>query len=519
MFSPFTMGILLVGFLFVPIGIAALIWMIRSPWVFVTLLLLYTPFEEFFVKWFPLGLQKYLRYVPEVALVGISTLVIMLAWEKRRKIFWIKNPVDLPLLFFLAVVLLSALINSVPYFVVFASLKNLLRYAFLYYLILFIDIDIKSIRRLLYLLVAVASIQAGLGVFEMLGGAPVASFLRSNVTGFELLSGTENILSGLAKSKPSGTVGLYSSYGVYLVFWSIFILVDFYRTKQKKYLFLYGLMFAAVIISRARTSWVLYILSFYLCTFLVQRRLFLRLMNVTIVGIIVAFATGLAGNWIVGQNPEVLGRMSLLGTYGDFGFRPESIVQRFNELLSPDYWRNASRVVTLTITLPEILKHYPYLGLGPGTMASAVTGGGSTSIGLFPAYSHENWLNVPTHIAEWAADTGFIALIAQFGVLGLLCWLSIFIQFLWISWKLVYRSKTAFVRYFAVCSIAVILLVYFVSGFVGDYITYRSVGIYIWFMLAILQNLWRSHLRESGLSVLKRDRLRGLMSISSRSVT
>lgn len=491
-------GVLILGAVAaLPLGLISLWFFLKRPWLFAAGLLIYTPFEEFFVKWFSPQIQSYLRYLPEVALIGFCILLILLSWYKKKRFYWYRNPVDIPLLFFLFFVILSTVINDVPYFVTLASLKNLVRYIFLFYLLLFCNLTHAQIRWATYAIIIIAGFQGLLGLIELIVGSPVAVFLRSEYTPIELLTGTQNFWAGFAKSKPSGTVGLYISYGVYLVLWSTFCLCHYLINKDRRFLLLYGLMLIGIVASRARTSWVLVIFGFYITFLFTRPRTFIRLAYLTLLVGVIGVSIGILGSVNIGQHGSIIGHLSLIDQSGAFGFRPESIWERFAELLTYDYWRTSSRFLTLFITLPEILANYPLLGLGPGTMASAVTGGGSTSTGLYPEFSHQHWLDVPNHIVIWAADTGFVAMIAQFGLLGLSCWLIIFGRFLFIAARLARSSTLVFNKIFATATVISIILVYFVTEFGGHYITYRSVSIYLWYIFAVLIYLRR---QQAGLT-------------------
>lgn len=255
---------------------------------------------------------------------------------------------------------------------------------------------------------------------------------------------------------------------------------------------LFFILSLGILVSRARTSWILLIIGMILSLFFL-RRYWLLNGSLFTVSIILATLLFLGSINIFGpQGPQLTGLDTLIvSTSGDITtYRAETVLERLGEILTLKYWQKASRVVTLTITLPEILKHYPFLGVGPGTMGSEITGGGSTSPGIYPQYSHQSWLDVPENIIIWTADTGFVAMIAQFGILGILPW-GIFLLLLFrISWNLFKQTNDSFIFWFSTGMIINIIL-FFLSEFVGHYITYRAYGLYFWVWAGFIVNIRR----------------------------
>lgn len=487
--SPLAIIILLT----VPIIFFTVFWFTQNPDKFIIFVAVFIPFEDFVIKWLPLSIQNYARYILEVLIVTIFLLVVLKYWHKRG-LKWHRDILNFSLGIFLILSFLSAIANNVPIFIYFLSLKNLLRYMFLYYMLSFLNLPLSYIKRLTIIMISVAVVQAVLGITEEVVGLSVTNFLKSNTTGFTTLTGIANPLVFWAKAKPSGTIGLYSSYGVFLVFWSIFTLTKFLiaPSKNKRYVLLFFILSIGVFVSRARTSWVLLIIGIILSMFFLKRR---WLVNGAMISISIILATLLVWgsiNIFGPQGPQVTDWDTLIISMREDTpiFQAESVLQRLGEVLTIEYWRKASRVVTLTITLPEILRNYPFLGVGPGTMGSEVTGGGSTSPGIYPQYSHQNWLDVPENVVIWTADTGFVAMIAQFGLLGVLPW-GIFLWLLFkMSWRNFTRSKIPFVSWFS-AGMLVNIILFFLTEFGGHYITYRAYGVYFWIWAGCMVNIHR----------------------------
>jgi hypothetical protein len=455
----------------------------------VIILAAYIPFEGIILKWLPGSLQVLGRFAPEI-IIALSLIWVMLRyWQRHRRFVWPANILDGMLVLFLCLAILSTVANQVPIFITLLALKNLIRYIGLYYVILCSSTNVRFLQRFSTVMIVVASIQAGLAIVETIGGLRVAMFLRPSVTGYELLSGVENLTAGFANAKPSGTIGIYSSFGAFLVFWACFLFTKLLVNRRPHDVVLLGLVTAGVFLSRSRTSWIMLVIVLGLAFLFTRKQLLGKtlLFGFPIAGLFCLLLVISDVNLLGANTPQLTDWNTLIvDTVSDrLVARPESIVQRLTEVFSPDYWRTSSRLNTFLVTAPELLRRYPLLGVGPGTLGSEVTGGGSTSVGIYPQFSHEHWLDVPRSIVIWTADSGWIAILAQYGIVALLAWWGFFTLLFQTAYRLYRNPHAGHLKWFSAGMMANIIVLFW-SIFSVHYLTYRAVSIYFWICAAFL---------------------------------
>lgn len=477
--------------LIMPLAFALIRGFASHPEKFILWIAVYTPFEDFVLKWLPSNVQRYARFVPEALILAVIIAVILEYWRKQKR-FWPSDILNVPLIMFLYAAVASALLNTVPFHIVLASLKNILRYVALYYMIILLNPSGDFIRQLTKIMMTVAIIQAILAIAES-AGLPVAQLLRSQTTSHSLLTGIENPIAAIARAKPSGTIGIYSAYGSFLVFWTLPALAGFLESKERKYLFGYALLVTGIILSRSRTSWISVIFGTLLIVFYFNRhhRLFVRSILISLTAlffiVIILMSTTNLSRWQEKLSQTDWKSLIVSSDSSDIVAQPETVSQRLKEFFSGDYWHTASRLHTFAVTLPEILRKYPLLGLGPGTMGSEVTGGGSTSPGYYPEYSHEHWLETPHHIAVWTADSGWVAMLAQFGLLGLLPWWVFFYQLFRKTVSNIKHATAPWIRWVSIGMAANIITI-FIGVFSIHFMTYRAISLYFWIWGAFMVN-------------------------------
>ena len=456
--------------------LSVVIYFVAFPRRFLLFLVAYTPVEMFVVKWLPIGFQSYVRFAPEVLIFFVFILYFLkMVLQKRTK--FPSVPINRPLLVFIFVVLLSMFINEVPIFITAASLKNLFRYIAVFYLVLLIDFKDEYFFLVVKIFLWSSLFQASLGILENLIGPIFGTFLRSSLTGFTITTGIENILAGFANAKPSGTIGIYSSYGAFLCISFIIILSRFLTNRKRSDEIFLVVLMMGIFVSRSRTSWLMMLLGAFLIILQHRKHVFGKISLVFICAAIIFLnPLGLSISGIYGAARfRMVDWRSLVVSTSERGIiaRPESLLLRIEEIFSIDYWNRSSRIKTYTVVLPELLINYPLLGLGPGTMGSEISGGGSTSRGYFPSYSREHLLDVPHNIAMWTADSGWMSLMSQFGLVGLLSFWMVFFK--------LYRFQklSGRIQWFHQAMGAIICCI-FASVFSVNYLTYRSVSLFFW---------------------------------------
>ena len=128
-FSPFVV-------LGVALAIAVVGLVFVRPESGVVMLLAYTPFEPFLLKFVPDDVYVYARYASEMV---IYVLIASLAWRylaRRMKVPL--TPIDLPFVMLLLVAMTSIVINAVPALSAVLGVRQIIRFILLFFAVVYL---------------------------------------------------------------------------------------------------------------------------------------------------------------------------------------------------------------------------------------------------------------------------------------------------------------------------------------------------------------------------------------------
>ena len=430
---------------------------------FILYLVLYTPFETFILKYLPDHLYTEARYANEVLILILFLGLVLNNVIVRDK--FRNHSFDLLFILFGLAALISGQINGVPPKIVVLGIKNLVRYVLLFYLIIDSDLSQKFIKKLIWLLIGIAVFEAVLGISQaLIGGSWVELFAPKDVVlGGEVLR-VADLGSRVQNSKVFGTTERYTLLGNFLNYMiCIGIGLYYYLRNKKRMLFLIvGIMFIGLIFTSSRMAWFgTYLGIGYILFHTRKSRVFpyfavpilLTLVGLGIVGSI-DFFSGEAG---------------------------ESLISRYFTIFTPDYIDVVSttgRLFVVFNTLPQVLLHYPLFGLGPGTIASEVCQ-------IYPQYSHAEWLNLDPIAMIATGDVGWIALIAQLGLVGTTIFVTIFYKLFRITY---FNFKNCSDPFFKGLSLGVlaVLISLIIHNLAGFSLLSRLQGVMTWTLVGIM---------------------------------
>ena len=465
----------------VVLGLPALPWAIRNIHIVVLLLAVYTPFEEFFLKWVPGSLAAALRFAPE-ALILLLLAAIMLR-NIGHGTWWKRTAVDLPAALFLAFSALSALAYDVPAAVSILGIREFARYILLYYLVVNAGLTYRTMKIMTGALLAAAALQAGIGLLQVILGSRFSLLLMPQdvvVGGVLVREGFTQILSG--GTRIFGTLGRYSRFGLYL---GIFMLLGsgLYLGLRRKltgaqtagFAIFAAVVAPAMVFSFSRTSWLaMYVGGIVLLLLVRWKKMLVLALLVPAVVTLLLLSSVVIEDWQVGQAEEA------------------SFAERFASTFSPEYMDvllSRGRLFILFRVSPIVLREFTWLGMGPGTMGSVATGGGTNSPGLLPDYSHEDWLDV-SQVGRAASlrflhDVGWASILAQVGVLGLVAYVWIICELVRTALRLFVRSTDPFMRGLSAGYVALVVAVA-LSNFAVFSLSLRAVSMYVWLLGGML---------------------------------
>ena len=217
----------------------------------------YVAFEEFILKFLAVSdvVYSYLRFFGEVLIyVAFGKLVIH---KLHRGIPFVKTAIDLPVIGFYTVVLLSMLINSSPLIGSLYNIRPFARYIVLFYLIANSSLSERRITTFLRIILVVGGVQLVMGIVQWVGGTAAFDFFLPRESTLSIGGFTKEYrLLELGREIGSiyGTLGDTVIYGVFMM---LVLIVYLSRIRRLEYLNLLGaavlFFFIARSYSRAAT--------------------------------------------------------------------------------------------------------------------------------------------------------------------------------------------------------------------------------------------------------------------------
>ena len=217
----------------------------------------YVAFEEFVLKFLPVSdaVYSYLRFFGEILIyIAFGKLVIH---KLHRGIPFVKTAIDLPIIGFYSVVLLSILINRSPLIGSIYNIRPFARYIVLFYLVANSSLSERRITTFLRIILGVGICQLAAGVIQWVGGPTAFDFFLPRESTLSIGGFTKEyrlLEIGREIGSIYGTLGDTVIYGVFMI---LVLVVYLSRIRQLEYLNLLGaavlFFFIARSYSRAAT--------------------------------------------------------------------------------------------------------------------------------------------------------------------------------------------------------------------------------------------------------------------------
>jgi hypothetical protein len=176
---------------------------------------LYTPFEEFFLRWLPGMIPVVLRFVPEFILYGLVVWVCCSRLVRGHALR--KTPIDMLLAAFFLATAVSIVLNGSPLLGSLLNLRTIWRYLSVFYIVVNLDISPRHLKKMLTGLKAVILIQ---GIIGSLQYFLPASFNQAFFApkGFEIGDYKGDSLAEEGNLKVGATAGTFSDSAVLSAF-------------------------------------------------------------------------------------------------------------------------------------------------------------------------------------------------------------------------------------------------------------------------------------------------------------
>lgn len=441
-------------------------------------LALYTPFEEFALKWLQGDLFFAARF-GHYALIGLCFAFIWLRRGLQGRALWKRTPLDLPFALLLLEIAISYMLGIAPPLAAAFNLQPLLRFIIvIYFALQFVDFGKRDLKILLVGLYCVALVQCLIGFVQAGGGPAVSVFLAP--VGEEFMGHAAGGMTQVIFEGPTNifaTFGRYNTFGLFLGM-CLILSLPLYAALPAWRPYLWVLYMAAVpclILSVSRSGWVAAFAT-GLCYLAIRRNLF----------VLVAPIAGAAALLSL-----MLALPEQVQWYDTADVSP---VARLLEAFSPGYWErhfHYSRLYFILIFPLDVLDYSLQrflIGFGPGSLGPRA----ENTFALFPLEP----LGVPPENHHFIVDVNWAFLLGQFGAVGLAL-------FLWGFWRLfayviaAWRAETdAFVK---AVQLGVVLLIpyFFIGGFFWNIMEVRPLSLYFWLFIGIAVKFARERKTKS----------------------
>ena len=196
------------------------------PFWIVFVISIYTPFEDFLLKWVPgpQAIGAILRFIPEIVLYALLAYIFLQKLYRRENLR--KTPIDILVGAFFLCSLISIIVNQANWFDSLLNLRTSWRYLSIYYIIVNIDFSLVEITLVLKSLRIIGLIQTGL--------ASIQYFLPYHISAFfappelELGGYERESQSATGTGKVGSTFGTFDSSAIISTF-AIIILIIFWH--------------------------------------------------------------------------------------------------------------------------------------------------------------------------------------------------------------------------------------------------------------------------------------------------
>jgi hypothetical protein len=441
------------------ISLTLFLWVGKSFKGVVLFLAFFMPFEEFVLKFIPVSdeIYSFLRYGSEMLL--LITFIVLVMKKITEKKHFVKTAVDIPVLIFACSAFLSGVLNQIPLLEIVLFLRIVLRYYFLYFLIINIDLDQKFTKKLIYGLVSIATFQFFIGTAQVLIGGPLNRLLLPRPSTLQVGSYSKEwlLLEGLREKGflVFGTFGDTVNLGLF-VFTILTISIGLYfmwKKPDKKIWLFFGFSFFTLLFTYS-VGLILTLFVSLLFITIIKRKWTLVVSSSFIVLLFFLILT-----FFPAEFAEVATSHYAVSPF-------KNVSATFSTTFLESIQKN--RLFTLTEVPKVILAQSPVFGFGPG------------------------WNLIKDRISNyWLGDVYWAMILAEGGLIGLFA-------LVWIFWRLyktalgVYQNSSDLLKKgISLGFLGVIVGVLFYN-FIGPALETRPLAFYFWLFAGLIGNWSKS---------------------------
>ncbi len=438
----------------------------------------YLPFEPWLLKFVPEPFYVYVRFASEGLIIFLVLYLIFQYLTGLKKFRYQKTPLDLIIILFLAIGLISIFYNQVELSVGLLSLRQLLRYVLVFYLLVYVGVDKKFIKIFLITSFVVLIVQSVIGLSQLILPDSFSHFLAapSSEVSFGNVSLETGSVGWNITQRIAGTFGRYDKFGIFLSFFLVLALglyEQYKKSYQKSYLifiFLFGAI--ALIFTFSRLSWLGFLLGLIWIGWVILRDKRVKLTIIICFGLLLLYI--LFYLLFIGFNLRTYEETPMALTL------PKRILQTFSWYEMQNSYYGYGRIFFWVNTPLKVVKSSPLIGVGPGQYGSGVAA-------ALEQKKVSNQLGLPFGIQDRMGqiDNNWLSLWGEYGTLGLILFISLLAVLYKFIKNIYLKIKDELIKGLALGFLG-ILIAYGCQNLFGPYFEVRTISFYFWTVAGIL---------------------------------
>lgn len=467
-------------------------------WIF--LVAVYTPFEDFLVKWIPGPslIPAVLHFIPEIILYSLFINLLFRRLPQRQ---FQKTPIDELVVIFFISALISIIVNGSPLFESIYNIRTLWRYISAYYVLVNTNISPQQVSLMLSGIKLTGIIESIIVFFQFFLPTSINQFLfaprQLEIAGYQKQSQAED-----GSFKPGSIFGTFDNTAVlstFLLLTSVLVWNFIYAKSSRiipenqDFISLFFLYFATFA-SKKRIALVISLVIAVIVLWYRQRKIQASWVIWTYTTVsFVAIAGMLLFTSPQASSPPTSVQSEAKANQGSPPEETSNASAYFLKIFSPEFLGDSkenSRIWIASTTLNAIVDSGSWFGFGPDLITAK-----KSMIDFIPDPKDQNRMIrfIPYEDFYW------IAMIAYYGVIGLGIYLLILYRLYQVSRWLMLHSSVPEYKLLATtfCTLSVVTILY---AFVERILILRTFSLYFWVLAGLVVNA-RYHnptLREHG---------------------
>lgn len=453
------------------VAAAAVFAAVYSPTILLFAVALITPVEPFLLKFVPDEAYLPARFFSEGLIYLLAASAAVRIFRGRASLP--RTSISVPFLAFVAIAVVSLLVNRVPLTVGLLGIRQMVRYVILFFAIVILAPRRESARRIVTLLLVVVFLESLLGIAQALFPAQLDALLipseRKFFESVQLTAGTSETWE--PGTRVFGTMGRYDQLGTFLAFFLALAAGLLWERAVAVRRIVSAAFFAAggtaLLLTQSRASWFGFAIALFVSGFLLKRdrRVIAAAGLVTALLLGALFYTGAQLRYLT-EVPDA------------------PLVSRFFEAFSPTRWRGEydglGRLYWAIITPTVVVPGSPIFGFGPGRFGA----GAAAALHVTDVYDA---LKIPFGVwgTEGYIDNNWFAIWGEVGTVGLIAYAFMVGSLLRLAVRVFRNSPEPEVRGLALGYAGAVAAVIF-QAFLGTYLEMRTLALYLWMFGAFL---------------------------------